>query len=61
MCHNGNLLSKSNVILNKVKKQRSTKSISCASACVFEILHSVQDDKMKANFYFDTASLLSPI
>ena len=49
MCHNGNLLSKSNVILNEVKKQRSTKSISCASA------------KMKANFYFDTASLLSPI
>ena len=33
MCHNGNLLSESNVIL-----------------------HYVQDDKMKANFYFDTAS-----
>ena len=31
--------------------------ISCASACVFEILHYVPlDDKMKANFYFDTAS-----
>ena len=30
--------------------------ISCASACVFEILHSVQDDKMKAYFYFDTPS-----
>ena len=34
------------------------KSISCASACVFEILHYVQDDKMKANFYFETASSL---
>ena len=37
---------------------QKVKSISCASACVFEILHYVQDDKMKANFYFETASSL---
>jgi len=41
---------------SKAKKQRSTKSISCASACVFEILHYVPLDKMKAYFYFETAS-----
>ena len=28
------------------------KSISCALDCVFEILHCVQDDKMKMDFYF---------
>ena len=35
---------------------QKVRRISCASACVFEILHSVQDDKMKAYFYFDTPS-----
>jgi len=50
-------LSKSNVILSKAKKQRSTKSISYTTASVFEILHYVPlDDKMKANSCFDTPS-----
>ena len=30
--------------------------IPCASACVFETIHCVRDDKMKAYFYFETAS-----
>ena len=33
------------------------KSISYTTAYVFEILHCVQDDKMKADFYFDTPLL----
>ena len=56
MSQNKNCLPKSNVILSGAKKQRSMKSISCALDCVSEILHCVQDDKMKMDFYFDTTS-----
>ena len=32
------------------------KHLGCAHVDVYEILHYVQDDKMKANFCFDTLS-----
>ena len=43
------------IIKKKCHSERS-KKISCTSACVSEILHYVQDDKMKVDFYFNTPS-----
>ena len=37
------------------------KHLGCVHVDVHEILHYVQDDKMKANFHYDTSSLLFQI
>ena len=41
----------------KVMSKGAKRRISCALACVFEILHYVQNNKMKAHFYFETTSV----
>ena len=41
----------------KAMSKGAKRRISCILVCVFEILHSVQDDKMKMDFYFETPSL----
>ena len=44
------------IAYQKVMSSLAKRRIPCASACVFEAIHCVRDDKMKAYFYFETAS-----
>ena len=47
---------KMRIAYQKVMSSLAKRRIPCASACVFETIHCVRDDKMKAYFYFETAS-----
>ena len=57
-----NITSKGSCVKMRIDYQKAMskgakRRISCILVCVSEILHSVQDDKMKVDFYFETASL----